>query len=357
MVLKISLTSTFFLSFSLPSFSLFLSSLYLLYCVLQLAHKTNFVQTVINKQIDDTVDILSTRWYETLKTIFTTAMKKKTMPDVTKPKALNRFFNCVASQMTQCLQDIVVRSLRKFAQFMGSKSNPGIRLHVLLEDEDRLVFSPTFVKIHTEILHIVENILGAVQHFDRIETTMAIFQQLNARAKYLKPIIPIDVVGECRNRIIDVLEEERIVPVLRLQDFDDYMNLMNGVDADRIYNFMNTNPHFEKYCELINHYNDIEYDISINVWGIVRMGFYEFHRTSLIETLESLAKFMQTELLARMVSDQQSNIAKLQSEYEEISKQALTIPKNTAELMASKAYVEKMQSEVIPEMENRLKIV
>lgn len=240
---------------------------------------------------------------------------------------------------------------------MSSKSNPGIRLHVLLEDEDRLVFSPTFVKIHTEILHVVENIVGSVQHFDRIETTMPIFSEMNNRPKYLKPIIPADVVDECRNRLNFVLEEERICPELRLQDFDDYMNLMNGVDADRIYNFMNTSPQFEEYCELINHYNDIEYDISMNVWGVVSMGFYEFHRTSLIETLESLAKFMQTELLAKMVTDQQADIAKLQSEYEEISKQALTIPLNTAELMASKAYVEKMQTEVIPEMENRLKVV
>ena len=66
---------------------------------------------------------------------------------------------------------------------------------------------------------------------------------------------------------------------------------------------------------------------------------------------------MQTELLTKMVADQQADMAKLQSEYEEISKQALTIPKNTAELMNSKAYAERTQADVIPEMENRLKLV
>lgn len=281
------------------------------------------------------------------------------MPDATKPKALSRFFDCVASQMTQCLQDIAVRSLKIFTQFMKNRSNPRIRLHVLLEDEDRLVFSPTFVKIHTEILQIVESILAAVQHFPRIETTISNFQQFefHARSEYLKPIIPADEIDKCKTQITDVLEEERIVPELMLQDFDDYTDLMNGVDADKINNFIISNPAFEEYCELINHYNDVEYEISVNIWGVISMGFYEFHREALIDTLEGLAKFMQTELLMKMVADQQADMAKLQSEYEEISKQALTTPRNTAELMNSKAYAEKTQAEIIPEMKKRLKLV
>lgn len=154
-----------------------------------------------------------------------------------------------------------------------------------------------------------------------------------------------------------MLEEQRIGPELRLQDFDDYVSLMNGTDADRISNFMNEDRQFGEYCELINHYNDIEHEICMNVWGVVSLGFYEFHRTSLIDTLEALAHFMQTELLTEMVADQQSDMAKLQSEYELISRKSLTIPNNTAELMSSKAYVAKMQNIAIPEMENRLRLV
>lgn len=279
------------------------------------------------------------------------------MPDASKPRALNRFFDCVASQMTQCLQEIAVRSLHIFAEFMKNRSNPRIRLHVLLEDEDRLVFNPTFVKIHTEILHIIESVLASVQNFRRIETTMENFPELNSRTAYLKPIISADVIDKCRAQITDILEEERIVPELMLQDFDNFIDLMNGADADKIYNFMNTSTAFDEYCELINHYSDVEYEVSVNIWGIISIGFYEFHRTALIETLEVLAKYMQTELLTKMVADQQADMALLQSEYEEISKQALTVPKNTAELMNSKAYAEKTQVEVIPEMEKRLKLV
>lgn len=300
-----------------------------------------------------------TKWYDALKSIIANAMKRKIMPDATKPKSLNRFFDCVASQMTQCLQDIAARSLSMFTEFMKNRSNPRIRLHVLLEDTDRLVFNPTFVKIHTEILHIVECILSAVQNFQRIETTMEHFNGMHSRNTHLQPIIAADVIDKCRTQITDILDEERIVPELMLQDFDDYIDLMNGADADKIYNFINTNAaaSFDEYCELINHYNDVEYEISMNIAGIISIGFYEFHRTALIDTLEILAKYMQTELLTKMVADQQADMAQLQSEYDEISKQALTIPKNTAELMNSMAYATKTQAEIIPEMEKRLKLV
>lgn len=154
-----------------------------------------------------------------------------------------------------------------------------------------------------------------------------------------------------------MLEEQRIGPELRLQDFDKYMDLMNGRDADNIIKFMHTNPPFQEYCNLIGHYKMIENEIAQNVWGVVSMGLYEFHRESLIRTLEILARFMQTELLERMVADQQTDMAQLQAEYEDISATALTIPNDTAELMASKAYVSTTDNITIPKMEDRLRIV
>lgn len=49
------------------------------------------------------------------------------------------------------------------------KSNPGIRVTILLEDEDRLVFSPNFAKVQTEILRMVDSINNATKLFPRIE--------------------------------------------------------------------------------------------------------------------------------------------------------------------------------------------
>lgn len=146
-------------------------------------------------------------------------------------------------------------------------------------------------------------------------------------------------------------------PELRLQDFDKYISLMNGQDAEKIFTFMKEERPFEEYCNLVREYHDIEMEISVNVWGVISMGLYEFHRTGLITTLEMLARYMQTELLKKMVGDQQSDMAQLQAEYEEICEKALSIPEDTAKLMESKAYVLKTEAEVIPVMEDRLRVV
>lgn len=154
-----------------------------------------------------------------------------------------------------------------------------------------------------------------------------------------------------------MLEEQRIGPELRLHDFDKFMDLMNGRDSEKVIKLMKSKPPFQEYCKLVEHYKRIENDIAENIWGVVSMGLYEFHRESLIETLEVLARFMQTELLERMASDQQADMTQLLVEYQGISKIALTIPLNTAELMASKDYVFKADYLTLPKMEDRLRVV
>lgn len=232
-------------------------------------------------------------------------------------------------------------------------------MNVLLEDEDRLTFIPSFIKIQSEVLQIIDTIVNAIQGFECIEKRFGHLFHFppNPSTIYLKPIITPDFIENCRYKIYEMLEEQRIGPELRLQDFDDYTSLINGSDADKIYKFMAEEQAFEDYCDLIDYYNDIEHEIPTNVWAVISLGFYEFHRTLLINTLEELARFMQTELIAKMIADQQADMASLQNGYEAISDKALTVPLHTAELMESKAYVANTQFKVIPEMEEHLKNV
>lgn len=62
--------------------------------------------------------ILSKKWYDFIQVILNRAIRNKTMPDCSKEKTIRHFFNCVASLMTQNLQDIAIRSLTKFTDFM-----------------------------------------------------------------------------------------------------------------------------------------------------------------------------------------------------------------------------------------------
>lgn len=202
---------------------------------------------------------------------------------------------------------------------------------------------------------MIDSVVNSVKMFQRIESK--VYVDVGNIDIFLKPAIPPDFIEECRCKIYQMLEDQRIGPELRLHDFDPYLSLMNGLDAEKIIQFMNSFPPFVEYCELIDHYKAVEDSIAKTTCGVISMGLYEFHRTALIETLEKLARFMQTELLARMVQDQQGEMAQLETEYEEISNKSLAIPQDTAELMASKAFVANTDNKVIPEMEERLRVV
>lgn len=226
----------------------------------------------------------------------------------------------------------------------------------MLEDEDTIVFNPNFSKIQHEMLRLIESIVLAVQQLPRIEGKL--YTDLKITDKIiLTPAIPDSIITEAKTRICAMLEEERIGPELRLQDFDAYIDLINGDDAKFISDFMESEPSFEAYCDMVYKYDSKEDQIARDIWGVIRMGLYEFHREKFIANLEQLARYMQKELLAKMVSDQQAKITKLGKEYEAIAKKALTVPLTTAELMSLKEYVIVTEEVTVPEMEQRLKVV
>lgn len=311
----------------------------------------------IARQIEDAKVMLQEKWFGAIQTIISRGSKKKLVPETTKPRLLKRFYNSVAALMTQHLQDMCIRSLSAYTDYIVDvgKSNQGFRLTILLEDEDTLSFTPPFSKFRFELLKMIDAIVKAGNSFPRIETKVYIEGQMSE--EFLKPAIPMDIVENSRVRIHEVLEEQRIGPELRMQDFDDYMDLMNGKNVDEIENFIKSKPKFEEYCEVIEHYKGIEHEIARKVSGVVTMEFYEFHREGLIDTLESLARFMQQKLITKVTADQQNAMSKMTVEYENISAKLLSTPKDTKTLMELKEYAAKTEDVTIPEMENQLRLV
>lgn len=321
------------------------------------AYELSEFTATITRQIEDAKVMLQEKWFGAIQGIISRLSKKKFVPDVKKPRLLKRFYNSVAALMTQHLQDMCIRSLGSYTDYICDvgKSNQGFRLTILLEEEDTLSFTPPFSKFRYELLKLIDAIVNAGNSLPRIETKVYIDTQISDQ--FLKPAIPMDIIKSCQVRIHEVLEEQRIGPELRMQDFDAYMNLMNGKNVDEIENFIKSKPKFEEYCELIEHYKAIEHEIARQVWGVVTMELYEFHREGLIDTLECLARFMQQELITKVTADQQNAMSRMTTEYENISAKLLSTPKDTKTLMDLKKYAAKTEEVTIPEMENQLRLV
>lgn len=73
---------------------------------------------MVSYQIEAMRQKLNTKWCDAIQSILNRGVKKKYLPDVTKQRIIRRFFDCVAALMTQNLQDIAMRSLMKYTDFM-----------------------------------------------------------------------------------------------------------------------------------------------------------------------------------------------------------------------------------------------
>ncbi|XP_037882003.1 dynein heavy chain 7, axonemal-like [Glossina fuscipes] len=300
---------------------------------------------------------LADSWQGEIHSILLKASKRKMLPDVRRKKLIKCFYNCVGALMTQQLEDMSIRSITSFVNLICDygKNFSGFVLSVMLEDEDSVRFSPSFEKIQSELLRLLDSIVLAVQNIPRIENKLYTDLRISTKT-LLTPAVPESIINEQRNRICELLEEQRIGPEVRLHDFDKYISLMNGVDSENVAKFIESGPSFEKYCEMVSHYRQKEEKISRDIFGVIRMGLFDFHREKFISNLEELASYMRRQLLTQMITDQQEEMLSLGKEYEIIAKKALTIPKDTAELMSLKSYVINAEENVIPDMEQRLRV-
>ncbi|KAJ8952272.1 hypothetical protein NQ318_007439 [Aromia moschata] len=104
--------------------------------------------------------------------------------------------------------------------------------------------------------------------------------------EYLKPTIPEELVEKYKVQIRDLLDNQRIGPELRVQDFDMYLSLMNGTDETFIQNFLVETHSFEEYTVQIEKYKYLMDTIPLATQYIIRMDMYDMDRTELIRALE-----------------------------------------------------------------------
>lgn len=168
----------------------------------------------IAQKIESVKTTLITSWYESLRDTFNRGLKKKHVPDVSRPKALSRFFNCVAALMTRNLQDICAKSSAEFTDYICDPKmlNGSLQLHVLLASANRVTYHPSFNEIEKQLLRIVNKIVEVIPQFPRLETKVYL-DNINSVSANLQPYVPPESIETCQQRIHNFLEQQNKVPV------------------------------------------------------------------------------------------------------------------------------------------------
>jgi len=75
-------------------------------------------QYLCGSHIDSGKTLLEESWYGEIHSSLLKASKRGQLPDIRRFTLVKRFFNCVAALMTQQLEDICIRSLKDYADFI-----------------------------------------------------------------------------------------------------------------------------------------------------------------------------------------------------------------------------------------------
>lgn len=123
-------------------------------------------------------------------------------------------------------------------------------------------------------------------------------------------MISSDLLEQYANVISNLIQRYRTDPEMQLHEFDKYMSLINDEDINYIRDFLKTQPPnpYQKYCELVDHYDQLSKNISLEFYWTFFTDLFEVRRHHIIGHLASTAAHLKNELISRMVSDYQQKV-------------------------------------------------
>ncbi|CAH0726011.1 unnamed protein product, partial [Brenthis ino] len=314
---------------------------------------------VCKRHIEAAGNVLTLQWLPTIQAVFLQGNKKKQIPDPKQVSRMKRFYNCLACIMTYNLQTLCLKSMQDFTEYIldVGDMNQGFVINLAFKD-DAIGFEPTFKQFRDQLCLLYDFIIDACRQSPRLETLLYQDYVITSRVT-LRPIIDNDLVEDYKKKVADMINDQRIGPELRVQDFDNYVCLLNGDSQSQVENFINSVPEktFEEFCEEAVKYVNVAKEIPSKLEGTIIIGMFRMQRGDLINSLRGAATRLANTLLRRMTEDYQNMIKAIYEEYSTIANTLLTPPQDTAALMKLLDYCKKVETVLLDEMEEKLRNV
>jgi dynein heavy chain len=181
-------------------------------------------------------------------------------PDVdTGYRRLDSFFKSVCALMSNQLWTMVDSSLTSleeyFSQFAGCASEVSVFSVKLVIAGPQIRFDPPLGDLESVIQSILQELVGAIREFPRVETKL--FTSLKSEALYLPSMkISDDRIDDGRY-IRSIVTKNTMAPQKYLMTYDKYKNLLTHKAEKRIEDFLREKHELEDYeivCLLVHAY-------------------------------------------------------------------------------------------------------
>ncbi|XP_078307189.1 dynein axonemal heavy chain 7 isoform X1 [Panthera onca] len=317
-------------------------------------------QTIVMKHMESAKETLLKMWFPEVQNIYYQGNKKKQLPTGDSNAKLESFFNCAATLMTLQLQELTLVSMQDFTDLIARPpdsvrafEHPGFIMRLILEN-DTIKFEPEFSDYIDILLNVYDIMIKAVSFVPRVETKLYSKWESKSKPTTLKPIILNEIIEAHKEKVREVIMRESVAPLEHLRCYDKYNFLITRKAEQDVDVFLEENHNYEKIIQEIRKYQKLIEEIQYTSRKTIRLGMFEIRCEELIRALVKRADMICGRLIAKMFRNHQEVNTRLCDEFEKIAEKALSTPPNTAELMEMKAYIQKVQTTDMVELEQRL---
>ncbi|VVC38387.1 Dynein heavy chain, domain-2,Dynein heavy chain domain,Dynein heavy chain, P-loop containing D4 domain,P- [Cinara cedri] len=297
--------------------------------------------------IADGSTLMRIKWFKSVQELF-----QQHNPKVDTIQKKISFYNCVAHIMEFKYQQYVYKVMEQFTDFMcNPKTNPGFIIDFKIKNSV-LKFYPSFKRICGFIMSVYDQLIDIVLNLERLEHRL--FKNFTYTDKLLKVNIDENIVSQHRNKLSLMLNGYW---ELAEHDFDEHLYLINGQAYDEVDKFLSKEHTFEEYKKYVIKYQTIALNVSTKTSTEIVFGIFKVRCSDAIMALYEEAEKLKSIIVDRMTQVYLEIGKKINEDYSVVQTIALTPPKNTKELVDLKKYINDVKRDVIPELEERVKMV
>ncbi|XP_058247474.1 dynein axonemal heavy chain 7 [Hemibagrus wyckioides] len=324
------------------------------------AMELSVFQHIVNRHIESAENVLLNKWFPEVQKIIYQKSKHKLLPKITNTSHLLSFFNSIAALMCSQLQSLVLDSFHDYTHLIAqdprsvrAHEHPGLVLRLILK-QNQIIFEPDFNDFEVVLLNVYDTMLKCSSLVPRVETNLYSDWPATENVRTLKPIILPEMLKAHKDEILRVIREESHGPTEHVRLYDKFAPLISQQAEQDLEHFLVEQHSFQEMMMEATRYRQLADEIQYDSHRVIRLGMYEVHCHELIHALVKRAEGLREKLITRILKDHQNCNRKLCDEFEKIAKKAHSTPSNTKELMALKAYINKVEAEEMPKLEHQL---